>query len=111
MSIKIRIILFLCFLNSSTLLSQNTITLSGYIYDEETKASLPYVNIGFVNESVGTVSDDNGKFDLTFNPNEISNSSVLQISYIGYKTVELQASNFFAAIVKDNKFYLQPEPY
>ena len=83
----------------------------GYIFDEETKEPLPYVNIGFINESIGTVSDDYGRFNLSCDPQKISNNSILQISFIGYNTIKLLASDFFAAIAKDDKFYLHPEPY
>ncbi len=91
--------------------SQNVVVLTGNIYDADTKASLPFVNIGFLNESVGTVSDENGRFELKFDLNKISNSSILQISYIGYNTVRLQASSFFASVAKEKDFFLEPAPY
>jgi len=91
--------------------AQNKKDFTGYIYDEATKEPLPYVNIGFVNESIGTVSDDYGKFNLLCDPQKISANSILQISFIGYNTIKLFASEFFDTIAKDNKFYLHPEPY
>ena len=41
------------------------IELNGKIIDQESKNPLPYVNIGVLNQEVGTVSDANGKFDLS----------------------------------------------
>lgn len=104
-------LLFLFFLQSLMLVSQNTITLTGYINDAETKKPLQYVNIGFVNESVGTVSDSDGKFYLTFNPIKINNNSILKISYIGYKTTNILASEFISSIAKEKNLFLQPETF
>ncbi|SDB66120.1 CarboxypepD_reg-like domain-containing protein [Flavobacteriaceae bacterium MAR_2010_188] len=111
MSFKIRLILLFCLLQSIALISQNVVTLNGNIYDADTKASLPFVNIGFLNESVGTVSDENGRFELKFDLTKISNSSILQISYIGYNTVRIQASSFFASVAQEKDFFLEPAPY
>lgn len=107
---KTLISLYLIFLNAF-LWAQNDVALIGFVFDADTNQPLPYVNIGFVNESVGTVSDDDGKFNLQFNSKTLSPNSILQISFIGYKTIKMPASEFFVSISKDNKFYLLPEPY
>lgn len=99
------------FLILSFVNAQSRTDFTGFIYDKETKEPLPYVNIGFVNESIGTVSDDFGRFNLSCDPQKISANSILQISFIGYNTIKLLASEFFSTIAKDNKFYLHPEPY
>lgn len=105
-------IISLCFLATSLILSsQNDITVSGYIYDSETKQSLAYVNIGFVEKAVGTVSDEGGYFYLSYSSAKISLDDLLQISSIGYQTIKLKASEFYAQLVKNNKIYLKPEPY
>ena len=76
-------LLFACF--TTTLFAQSDITISGYILDKETNLPLPYVNIGFVEKAVGTVSDENGKFQLTFNVRKVSFDAILQISSLGYE--------------------------
>jgi len=98
-----------CFI--TTLFSQNGITISGYIIDIETNLPLPYVNIGFIEKSVGTVSDENGKFWLTFDTRKINLDDVLQISSLGYETIKVKASKFYGTISKDNKIYLKSNPY
>jgi len=105
------IFLFLFFFITTFLLAQNDVTIAGYIYDSETKQSLPYVNIGFVEKAVGTVSDEGGYFQLTYSTVKISLGDVLQISSIGYETKKIKASEFYAQQGKSNKIYLQPEPY
>ncbi|MEZ4796889.1 MAG: carboxypeptidase-like regulatory domain-containing protein [Flavobacteriaceae bacterium] len=106
-------IILLCFLAVSPIIlsSQNDITITGYIYDSETKQSLAYVNIGFVEKAVGTVSDEGGYFYLSYSSAKISLDDLLQISSIGYQTIKLKASEFYAQLVKNNKIYLKPEPY
>jgi len=94
-----------------SLFSQNDITISGYIYDSETKQSLAYVNIGFVEKAVGTVSDEGGYFQLSYSSAKIGLDDVLQISSIGYLTQKLRASEFYAQLGKNNKIYLKPQHY
>jgi len=91
--------------------AQNDVTITGYIFDKETNLPLLYVNIGFVEKAVGTVSDENGKFRLTFDTRKINFEAILQISSIGYETIKLKASKFYGAISKNNKIYLKPKPY
>ena len=107
---KLLVLLF-SFCLSTILFSQNDITISGYIIDNETNLPLPYVNIGFVEKAVGTVSDENGKFWLTFDTRKINLEAILQISSIGYETIKLKASKFYGTISKNNKIYLKPKPY
>lgn len=99
------------FIQTHILFSQEAVNISGFIYDKETNDPLPYVNIGFINESVGTVTDESGRFELKFDLTKIDNNSTLQISYLGYTTVEIKASEFFATIAKNNKIFLKPSPY
>lgn len=99
------------FFLTTFLFAQNDITVVGYIYDSETKQSLAYVNIGFVEKAVGTVSDEGGYFQLDYSSVKISLDDVLQISSIGYETKKLKASEFYVQLGKSNKIYLKPEPF
>lgn len=67
------------------LLAQN-LEMGGRIVDGQTNENLIGANILIKGTNLGTVSDVNGRFKITF-PN--SQSATLVISYIGYKTVEL----------------------
>ena len=108
---KKSISLFSLLFFATFLFAQNDITVTGNIYDSETKQSLPYVNIGFVEKAVGTVSDEGGYFQLDYSSAKISFDDVLQISSIGYETKKIKASEFYAQLGKSNKIYLKPEPF
>ena len=57
---------------------------SGVIIDKKTKEPLPYVNIGIVNQETGTVSDENGIFNLAIK--ESFKQDTIRVSMIGYKS-------------------------
>lgn len=62
----------------------------GYIFDAETKMPLAYANIRIGNSSIGTISNKNGYFRL----NDISNSKLILISYIGYSLKYISTDTF-----------------
>jgi hypothetical protein len=70
--------------------AQNTYVIKGEIVDASSGLGIPYVNIGIVGESIGTVSNDDGAFFLEF-PQRVSSKSIFQISSIGYisQTIDL----------------------
>lgn len=65
-------------------------TVSGRITDSEDGAPLPGVNILLKGTAIGTVSDINGNYSLTFN-DEMGN--ILIFSSIGYASEEIQVGN------------------
>jgi hypothetical protein len=67
----------------------------GRIIDAETKQAIPYVNIGVFQKNIGTVSDENGKFELKFSGNSIATDSIV-FSHVGYQILK------FAPIQLDN---------
>ncbi|MFS4491566.1 carboxypeptidase-like regulatory domain-containing protein [Maribacter sp. 2308TA10-17] len=60
----------------------------GQILDSETKEPIPYVNIGVFGKGIGTVSDEEGRFNLFIDKSKLSTSDVIQFSSIGYKTLK-----------------------
>ncbi|KEO75205.1 carboxypeptidase-like regulatory domain-containing protein [Anditalea andensis] len=66
--------------------------LKGKIIDSKTKTPLSYVNIGFLNKERGTVSDENGKFELEINEKDLEDT--LRISMIGYTPIKIIPNNF-----------------
>jgi len=69
---------FFCLI-SGNLLAQTT-TINGRITDRETKEALPFVNVGFPSQGIGTTADIDGYFTLTTN----TPSDSLVASFIGY---------------------------
>ena len=67
-------------------------TLRGKIIDAATGQSLPFVSILIKNSQKGTLSDIDGKFELTMPTDD--KKLVLQISYISYKPQEHVVGDF-----------------
>lgn len=60
-------------------------TISGKVLNFENSEPLAYVNIGIKNKTVGTVSNNNGLFNLLLNEKVTSKDTII-FSYIGFKT-------------------------
>jgi hypothetical protein len=65
----------------------------GQLIDEATQNPLPYVNIGLIDENIGTVSDRQGYFELLLNPAQHKNAT-LQFSMLGYETQTFDLEEF-----------------
>jgi hypothetical protein len=81
-------ILFL--LSSNVLLFGQSI--SGIVFETNSKIPVAYVNIGIVGKDIGTVSDQNGKYTLQINPKYYNDT--LKFSCIGYRTYSVKVSDF-----------------
>ncbi|MCL5128969.1 SusC/RagA family TonB-linked outer membrane protein [Algibacter sp. L4_22] len=62
-------------------------TITGRVTDTESNAPLPFVNIS--SNKTGTISDENGNYTIEV----ISQSSVIQFSFLGYKTETITVGN------------------
>ena len=80
--------------------AQNTI-ISGIVTDSITGETLPYVSVILKGTTIGTTTDDDGKFTLTTS----SNARTLSVSYLGYTEKELKV-----AIGKKNYFKIPLAP-
>jgi len=85
--------------------AQSTIT--GKIFNSETKEKVPYVSIGIESKATGTVSNDAGEFSLKISE-KISPSDSITFSSIGFKTVKFALVDLSEA---DNKINLVPMVY
>jgi TonB-linked SusC/RagA family outer membrane protein len=80
---------------------QQTRTISGIIMDA-TKEPLIGVNVIVKGTTNGAITDMDGKFELT----QVTPGAVLQVSYVGYASQEIQAgnnSNFNITLQEDSK--------
>ena len=77
MTLKMKLLISLLFC-ASTLLSQTSI--KGLIKDN-TGAPLPYCSIGYLGKTVGTLSDENGEFELKLNG--VTDSDTIKFFAIG----------------------------
>jgi len=74
------------FLLGTSLLAQDKITISGYIYDAMTYQAIPNAHIIYSNGNIGCTSDNEGFFQIHIQafPAEI------EISHLSYKKQRLQ---------------------
>ncbi|MBU3024092.1 carboxypeptidase-like regulatory domain-containing protein [Zobellia galactanivorans] len=79
--------------------------ISGKVLNFENNEPLSYVNIGIKNKTVGTVSNQNGLFNLSLNDKVTKNDTVV-FSFIGYRTERYLISELND---KNNIILLQPE--
>ena len=95
------ILLFFTFISVSVL-AQETITLKGAVRDKHTKKAIPYVNLGFFEIGIGTITDTNGLFEIRFE--NTTKTKNLLFSHIGYKNLPVDLDkneNLFLEIVME----------
>lgn len=80
------IISILIFINSN---AQNIIK---QVIDNKNNVPIPYVNIGIVGKNVGTVSDNNGRFQLELDNKY--NCDSLRFSSIGYESLNIRVEDY-----------------
>ncbi|MEL6810066.1 MAG: carboxypeptidase-like regulatory domain-containing protein [Bacteroidota bacterium] len=105
------ILFTLLFSVSSIVLSQQVNSVSGTVIDAQTKAPISFVNVGFTDKAIGTITNENGVFVLPYETRKIGAGDVLRISSIGYETVlfskdELESLHSYKVIVS-----LKPQAY
>ncbi|MDH7445277.1 DUF5686 and carboxypeptidase-like regulatory domain-containing protein [Aquimarina sp. 2201CG14-23] len=71
---------FIFFAFSSSFIFAQT-KVSGHIYDSN-KQAIPFANIVFVNSTIGTITDENGRFYMESDQNHSS----IKVSFLGFET-------------------------
>ena len=69
------------------------VDLVGQVIDVDTKEPLPYVNIGLVNQNIGTVTDEAGYFVLEVPRNGFSDAT-LRFSMIGFEPQDFRLQEY-----------------
>jgi hypothetical protein len=100
----LKIIIIFLLLDCSALFGQN---ISGIVFNEKTKLSVEYVNIGIVEKNTGTVSDLNGHYNLSIDSQ--FDNDLLLFSSIGYFPFSIKVADFKAKA--DKNIYLKPKSY
>lgn len=81
---------------------------NGQILDAETQEPLPYVNIGIVGKGVGTVTDEEGLFYLALDTSKFEGTDMIQISSLGYKTVEISVGQISSRAAEFPRILMRP---
>ncbi|MDB5126599.1 carboxypeptidase-like regulatory domain-containing protein [Mucilaginibacter sp.] len=77
----------------------------GLVKDAKTNLPLPYVNVGIIGKSVGTVTDSAGRYKLNLANHDTDS---LKLSMIGYKALTYQVANFLKNANTHKTLLLQP---
>ena len=101
-------LVLLALFNASFAHAQYIVTIDATVLDTDTDQPIPYVNVGFIDQAIGTVSDQNGKVLLEFDENAVGDDAVLQISMLGYETIKINLQDLYARLAKTDKIYLRP---
>ena len=102
MKFKISIILLI---STVSLFAQNFA--QGVIKDIETDEPIPYVNIGIINKSIGTVTNFEGKFEFETKSNVFNDS--IRLSSIGYKSKSILVRDFLNMLKTNKEILLYPD--
>lgn len=79
----------------------------GQILDAKTQEPLAYVNIGIVGKGVGTVTDEEGLFYLAIDTSKFEGADIIQISSLGYETVEISVDEISSRAAEFPKILMQ----
>jgi hypothetical protein len=83
----------------------NAQTFEGVVKDAKTNLPLPYVNVGIIGKSVGTVTDSAGHYRLNLANHDADS---LKLSMIGYKPLTYQVTDFVKNADSHKTLLLQP---
>lgn len=91
---KSRIILFLFFLGIGIQLTyaQKNISIEATVLDQDTKDPLPFTNVIVENTSFGTVTNEDGIFELTVSSKYAASSVIF--SFVGYENTSIPLEEF-----------------
>ena len=78
----------------------------GSVYNRETKEPLPFANVSVLGKSIGTISNNEGNFNIKILYKNITDTLV--ISYIGYRNTYMPINQLS---VLENKIYLEEDQY
>ena len=92
-------------LSYSFILSAQT-NFQAQVIDSKTQRGLAYVNIGIVGKNIGTVSNQNGNFNITLPSNY--DQDTLRLSMVSYESLEFSVSEFKKLLEKQPVVALQP---
>ena len=61
----------------------------GKVIDADTGLAIPYVNIGIVEQGIGTVSNEEGLFHLYFEKDGVEPEAIILFSALGYASLNI----------------------
>jgi len=106
MSKNLFLLLFFC---ANFIFSQYDIKIEALILDYKTSKPISLAKVNFKYTSVGTFTNNKGKFNLKYDEKLIGEDDVFVISAKGFISQEVSASKLYKFLRNTDKFYLQRE--
>jgi len=72
--------------------NQHTISIEATVLDKDTNESLPFTNVIIEGTSIGTITNEEGKFELTISK-KYSNATIV-FSFVGYQNTSIAVKKF-----------------
>ncbi|WP_299903097.1 TonB-dependent receptor plug domain-containing protein [uncultured Aquimarina sp.] len=88
--------------------AQYNIRVEAYVIDQFSNKPIPYTNVGFIDQGIGTVTKKDGFFSLFYDELSVKKTAIIKFSKTGYQTLTLSAGEFYNLLTKDNKISLKP---
>lgn len=83
------------------------ININASVLDNETKKPIPFSEIKFLKKNIGTISDNDGRFNLSYFDGYLNENDVFQISAYGYDTIRTNPKNLYKFLKNTNNFFLK----
>lgn len=91
---------------------KDQVLINGRILNAKTQQPVSFANIGFFRREIGTVSDEQGNFELQFDTKDIETGDILQVSILGYQTLRIDAGDLDLLQSSSNPvLYITPISY
>lgn len=78
------------------------------MFDNKSKEPISFVNIGILGENFGTVSDEEGRFNLELK--DKFNNDILRLSCIEYEDLNIIISDFKGILITSKLKHLELKP-
>ncbi|WP_081740446.1 carboxypeptidase-like regulatory domain-containing protein [Aquimarina pacifica] len=108
---KMKLLLLAFLLQFMGAFGQYKITMHAFVIDQDSKKPIPYVNVGFINKGIGTVTNRTGRFYLQYDEDKINDKDLFKLSSNGYESLKLSQSQLLDKLKDNNKIFLKKLPF
>ena len=86
--------------------AQYQITIDAQVFDKTTRQPLQFVNIKFLSKEIKTITNTNGKFQLSYDEATIKTTDSILFSAAGYRTQKTSAAQLYRLLKNSQNIYL-----
>ncbi|NND10525.1 MAG: TonB-dependent receptor plug domain-containing protein [Flavobacteriaceae bacterium] len=108
---KKKTILLLMILACFELAAQYNITLSASILDKSTNEPIPFTNVAIKAKYLNAVTDMDGKLELTYDEELVTEEDIIEFSNLGYEKLEVKVGLLYKLLMNSDKIFMKPKPF